>query len=189
MLRRFLLTVMPILIGLNLYIGWRLLPTLPISHLGRIFGLILLSLSALVIPLSMFVRFLNLKPTLADRISWAGSLVMGLFSSILVLNILRDILLLAIGSPSLAGITATLVVITAVTVTAIGFINARRVAQVVRIDVPLTGLPAALAGFTIAQISDIHVWPTIKGKYVAAIVNRVNGLGADLIAITGDVVD
>lgn len=193
-LRRFLLVVMPILIGLHLYIGWRLLPALPVSKLGEIFGWILLSFSALVMPLSMFARFLNLKPSHADRIGWVGSLVMGLFSSTLVLTILRDIVLLAllllgVETPSLAGITATVVVITALTVTAIGFINARRVAQVVRIDIPLAGLSASLAGFTIVQISDIHVGPTIKGNYVAAIVERVNDLGADLIAITGDVVD
>ena len=82
-----------------------------------------------------------------------------------------------------------MVILAAVAVTAIGFINARRVAQVVRIDIPLAGLSATLDGFTIVQISDIHVGSTIKGDYVAAIVERVNGLDADLIAITGDVVD
>jgi hypothetical protein len=46
-----------------------------------------------------------------------------------------------------------------------------------------------LAGFTIVQLSDIHVGPTIKREYVQAIVDRVNELDADLIAITGDVVD
>jgi predicted MPP superfamily phosphohydrolase len=53
----------------------------------------------------------------------------------------------------------------------------------------LAGLPPALAGFTIVQISDIHVGPTIKGGYVHAVVDRVNTLDADLVAITGDLVD
>lgn len=74
-------------------------------------------------------------------------------------------------------------------VTVIGFINARRVASVVDVEVPIDDLPDALHGFTIAQISDIHVGPTIKRGYLDAIVNVVNGLDADLVAITGDLVD
>lgn len=188
-LRRFALTVLPILIGLHAYIGWRLLSALPIGMLGVVIGGVLLGLSTLLMPMSMLARFIVSRPRLADRISWAGSMAMGLFSSLLVLTLLRDLLLLAVWTPSLAATTATIVILMAVTVTAIGFINARRVAQVVHIDVPLAGLSASLAGFTIVQISDIHVGPTIKGNYVAAIVDRVNGLNADLIAITGDVVD
>jgi predicted MPP superfamily phosphohydrolase len=39
------------------------------------------------------------------------------------------------------------------------------------------------------QISDIHVGPTIKRGYLDAIVTAVNALNADMIAITGDLVD
>jgi predicted MPP superfamily phosphohydrolase len=60
---------------------------------------------------------------------------------------------------------------------------------VVDVEVPIRNLPAALQGFTIAQISDIHVGPTIKQHYLRAIVDRVNGLQADVVAITGDLVD
>ena len=38
----------------------------------------------------------------------------------------------------------------------------------VRVDVPIAGLPPALHGFTIAQISDVHVGPTIKRAYLEA---------------------
>ncbi len=188
-MHRFMLTVIPILAALHAYIGWRLLPALPIGTSGMIVGGVLLGLSTLLIPMSMLARFIISKPALADQITWVSSLVMGLFSSLLVLTLLRDLLLLVAGTPTLAGTTATMVILAAVAITVIGFINARRVAQVVYVDVPLAGLSASLAGFTIAQISDIHVGPTIKGDYLAAIVERVNGLNADLIAITGDVVD
>src|SRR5690606_14540497 len=50
-------------------------------------------------------------------------------------------------------------------------------------------LPEGLHGFTIAQITDIHVGPTIKEDYLEAIVQAVNRLSPDLVAITGDLVD
>jgi predicted MPP superfamily phosphohydrolase len=59
----------------------------------------------------------------------------------------------------------------------------------VRVDVPIAGLPGDLHGFTIAQITDIHVGPTIKRPYVQAIVDAVNRLNADMVAVTGDLVD
>jgi hypothetical protein len=46
-----------------------------------------------------------------------------------------------------------------------------------------------LHGFTIVQISDIHIGSTIKREYLAAIVDAVNDLEPDLIAVTGDLVD
>jgi predicted MPP superfamily phosphohydrolase len=188
-LLRFALTVTLILAGLHAYIGWRLLPELPIGMSGRIVGIGLLVTSTLLIPLGMLARFLTPRQTLADRLTWAGSLVMGLFSSVLVLTASRDIGLALVAAPSLAAPTAVLVPVLAVLITLIGFVNARRLPRVVDVSIPLAGLPRALAGFTIVQISDLHVGPTIKRDHVQAIVDRVNSLNADLIAITGDVVD
>src|SRR5690606_26401705 len=74
-------------------------------------------------------------------------------------------------------------------ITAAGFWNARRTAAVREVKVPIRDLPAGLEGFTIAQISDIHVGPTIKRGYLQDIVNQVNRIGADMVALTGDLVD
>jgi predicted MPP superfamily phosphohydrolase len=49
--------------------------------------------------------------------------------------------------------------------------------------------PPALSGFTIAQISDLHVGPTIREKEVRRVVEQTNALKPDLIAITGDLMD
>jgi len=73
--------------------------------------------------------------------------------------------------------------------TALGFVGARRTASVVHVEVPIASLPQSLSGFRIVQISDVHVGLTIKRRYVDAIVEVVNWLGADMIAITGDLVD
>jgi len=127
-------------------------------------------------------------------LSWAGLLAMGFFSSLLVLTFVRDVLLLVLtlagaGSPGIVFDSAVAVPLLALAVTAVGFINARRLARVVKVDVPIAGLPRELDGYAIAQISDIHVGPTIKRAYLNAIVNKVNSLKADAIAVTGDLVD
>jgi predicted MPP superfamily phosphohydrolase len=197
-IRRFLLSLIPLLGLLHAYIGWRLLPALQLDRTGLAIGVLMLCASTLLLPLGLLARFLFSRPALADRVTWAGSLSMGLFSSVFVLTLLREpLLLIADGAgvkaitslPDLARLTAMAVLVGALLLTLIGFVNARRIARVVRVDIPLADLPPALDGFTIAQLSDIHVGATIKRDYVTAIVDRVNSLGADLIAITGDVVD
>ena len=44
-------------------------------------------------------------------------------------------------------------------------------------------------GFKIVQLSDVHVGNTIKKDFVERLVQRVNDLEADLVVITGDLVD
>jgi predicted MPP superfamily phosphohydrolase len=58
-----------------------------------------------------------------------------------------------------------------------------------RIAVKLERLPSALDGFTIAQITDLHIGATRTGEWMAEVVSRVNRLKPDLIAVTGDLVD
>ncbi len=191
--RSFLIAV-AVLALLHIYIGSRLLPDLALGLTGWILGLLILVASCVLVPLGMLTRSI-MRQSLADRMVWAGMLMMGFFSSLLVLTLLRDIalLVLAVFSPYRAALatffSAVLVVALAVTATVVGFVNARRRARVVDVDVPIANLPAGLQGFSIVQISDVHVGPTIKRGYVDAIVDAANALEADVIAITGDLVD
>lgn len=191
--RRIVLAVLALLALLHLYIGMRLLPPMGLSAAGVGAGIFLLAISTLLLPAGLIAaRLRTWRHT--DRLAWVGMLAMGFFSSLLVLTLLRDALLLAmeiiggVGMPAVRA-SAIAVPLLALAVTVIGFFNARRVARVVRVEVPIAGLPAALAGYTIVQISDVHVGPTIKRAYLNAIVTRVNALQADAIAITGDLVD
>ena len=58
-----------------------------------------------------------------------------------------------------------------------------------RVEVTLPRWPAALDGFRIAQISDIHIGSLLGRDFAAWLVDRVNGLSPDLVAVTGDLVD
>ncbi len=185
---------------LHAIIGWRIAPDL--ASVDAALGVALwaaLTVSALLMPMGFLARRIA-KPPFANVLTWMGLLCMGLFSSLLVLTLLREALLLLAGiadwlwpqTVSLTALqqdTALGLPVVALLVTVLGFWNARRTATVVQVDVPIANLPEALQGFTVAQISDIHVGPTIKTRYLQRIVDRVNGLNANLVAITGDLVD
>jgi hypothetical protein len=191
--RHLLVFVLAVLALLHYYIGSRLLPPLALPNSGKIVGVALLTASWCLIPLGLLARFIE-RESLADRLAWLGLVAMGLFSSLLVLTFLRDIALLfanlaGFASPTLRHQSALAVPLLALLVTLAGYVNARRLAKVVDVEIPLANLPEGLVGFTIVQISDIHVGPTIKGRYLERIVERVNRLQADVVAVTGDLVD
>ncbi|MDC0710446.1 metallophosphoesterase [Stigmatella sp. ncwal1] len=58
-----------------------------------------------------------------------------------------------------------------------------------RIAVRLPGLPKALDGFTLVQVTDIHVGPLIQRRFMDAMVEQCNALKPDAVCITGDLVD
>jgi predicted MPP superfamily phosphohydrolase len=62
-------------------------------------------------------------------------------------------------------------------------------AEVTEVPVKLKRLPPQLSGFTIAQITDLHVGPTIGAREVRRVVEQVNAMKPDLVALTGDFVD
>lgn len=58
-----------------------------------------------------------------------------------------------------------------------------------QVDATVPGLSEAWEGTRIAQISDLHVGPQTSRRFLARMADAVGGLGPDLIAITGDLVD
>lgn len=193
--RRAFLNPIWLILSLPGYIGWRLLPALSLGALGVGIGILLLIVCCVIIPLSVRSRALRNR-RLADLFAWVGLFSMGFFSSLFVFTLLREVVLLAahllLSAPQAAALAAPSALCTlalTVIVTLIGLAIARRPPRVVQIDVPVRDLPEALHGFSIAQISDVHVGPTIKRGFVAGIVARVNDMNADMIAVTGDLVD
>lgn len=58
-----------------------------------------------------------------------------------------------------------------------------------RVEVALKKLPPRLDGLTIVQVSDLHVGPTIRRDWVQALVDDINALQPDVVALTGDMTD
>ncbi len=67
--------------------------------------------------------------------------------------------------------------------------SAIRPVEVHSLAVELGRLPDKLHGLRIVQLTDMHVGPTIGRDFVEHIVREVNALDADIVAITGDMVD
>jgi uncharacterized protein len=70
-----------------------------------------------------------------------------------------------------------------------GMLSARGDHELVTVEVPLARLPPALDGFSIVQLTDLHVGVTIDREFVRRVVTRANSLQPDLIVLTGDLVD
>ncbi|VVE50274.1 serine/threonine protein phosphatase [Pandoraea anhela] len=178
---------------LHAYIGWRLLTPLPVALGWKVLGGLWLAASTVLIPLGLMSRAIQREP-LATLLTWTGMTAIGIFSSLFVLTLLRDVVLgvaMAFSAldAQLVARSAVIVLILTAASTVLGFYNARRLARVVEVDIPIADLPPELEGFTIVQLSDIHVSSTIRRRYIEAIVEASNALKPDLVAITGDLVD
>ena len=140
------------------------------------------------------VAFSTLLPVVARRkpvVNWIGYATLAIFSTLLVLVALSDVVRLIFFITRVALPTQTVsfaIIGTAVVLSFIGLVQAR-CPRVKRVEVEIDNLPTELVGYRIAQWSDVHVGPTIQRRFVQTLVDRTNALEADAIAITGDLVD
>ncbi|MED5618762.1 metallophosphoesterase [Ideonella sp. BN130291] len=172
---------------LHLLIGLRLLAPLP-TPAAWACGLALAGLYTLLVS--------SLTPIFQARMDrpwlvWSGLVAMGFFSSLLVLTVLREGLLLVawLAGWQVEAASAMAVPALAALASLWGLVNARRRPAVREVTVPIEGLPPALEGFSIVQITDLHVGVTIQRAFVQRVVDTANALQPDVIAVTGDSVD
>ena len=91
-----------------------------------------------------------------------------------------------VGAPD--GVRYGMAVLAAVAA-AIGVHQAMRVPPLKDIEVAIRGLPRQFDGYTILQLTDLHISRLFPASWARAVVERSNELGVDLIAITGDLID
>lgn len=72
---------------------------------------------------------------------------------------------------------------------AIGVHQAVRVPPVKDIEVAIKNLPPQFDGYTVLQLTDMHISKLFDEPWARAVVDRSNALGVDLILITGDLID
>lgn len=133
----------------------------------------------------------------------ALQLVMEIFYSgmiiLVFLLLVKDILalLLLIGRwfggtwslPFSSGARSGLLILSALVLSLYGTFQALKVPGVHTVEVRLPKLPAGLDGVSIVQLTDLHVGPLMKRAWLQKVVEKTNGLAADFVVLTGDLID
>lgn len=199
---------------LHLLIAWRLARTGTTTRWRRSvwIGLSLTFVIMAITPISWRIWSWHIPETSRPWIFWPSYIAMGLYSLIFTVWLLRELgwliaqLLHRMTSSAERGpggilpedptrraaLAHTLnvgVLGLAGGLAGVGAYEARRRADVETVEIPIPDLPDSLQGFRIAQISDVHIGPTIGKDYLDPIVDAVNALNPDFVAITGDLVD
>jgi predicted MPP superfamily phosphohydrolase len=198
------------------YIGWRIIVPAGFCRpvILLLWGILITLMILFLLPIVM--RFNEVRGAWIDVIAWIGYLSFGFFTLLLAMLVAKDLILLVVsGIRKLAqifnrvadsgqtavqtvdpkrrwllmnSINACMLGVTA-TLTGYGMFEALRDPDVVQVTVPIKDLPADLDGFRIIQITDLHVSHTLKRPFVQSVVDKVNELKPDLVALTGDLVD
>ncbi|MDN3274309.1 metallophosphoesterase [Frankia sp. RB7] len=72
---------------------------------------------------------------------------------------------------------------------AIGVHQAMRIPPLKDVEIGIRGLPRQFDGYTILQLTDLHISRLFPASWARTVVERSNKLGVDLIVITGDLID
>jgi predicted MPP superfamily phosphohydrolase len=185
-LRRRLLFAIAILSFAHLYIWWRFVHAahLPLPwHLLATAAVVVLapSLPAAIFGLRAVPRA-KARPLAIVAYTGFGFSVYLLLAAA-VTHVLCAIAGLAPSVAAIAGVSAA-----ALTVI-YGLVHVARGPFVKRVQIALARLPAAGDGYTIVQLTDVHIGRVLGERFAADVVAQVNELEPDLIVITGDLID
>lgn len=187
----FFLTFFGFLTLAILYMAKRSMALCPLlaRHPIKVWGFFLLFL-LLLIGVPMLHRALNHQ---ADLLFWPSYMLFGFISSYLLYLLVFDLgqfLLRRFAQLPQAGLWAFhLAWGGALASVILGLFMALRAPQIKEVEVPIANLHADLEGFRIVQISDLHLGPLVSKGSINRLAEQVRGQKADLIAITGDLVD
>ena len=191
-------------LGIHGYVWWRLVRR---SKLPKPWDAIAtVTMVVMFIAILLTTRLRNVMPELGTTVGWIAFPWLALVGLTAVALAAIDLgrLLIRLGrrvagtpppevSPDrrrfLARVTGGAALTMASSSVAVGMVSARGTHEVTTVEVTLPKLPTALDGFTIVQLSDLHVGLTIDRAFVQKVVDRTNALAPDVIALTGDLVD
>ncbi|TGL61318.1 metallophosphoesterase [Leptospira ognonensis] len=201
---KFLTVFTTILGSAYIYTGIRLVEGLSLSGLSvyLFWGAIIVLI--LIIPVSYFLSQVTASEWVQSFFSYFAFTGLGFFTILFSLVILKDLATLLfrltqlslwftlpqVGEGTYFKFSISLGLIgVAILLTLYGFYQTHQKLKTVLVKIHIKDLHADLEGFTIVQISDVHIGPTIKGKFLNRVVARINHLDPDFVAITGDLVD
>ena len=117
-----------------------------------------------------------------------GYICMGLVNFLITSLILTDVALLIYPSFIKSNYQSIVYSLTGISLL-LGLVKGHYGPAVKEVDLVFQNLPKGLTGLKIAQISDLHVGPTLRKNYVEKVVQKTLNLKPDIIVLTGDIVD
>ena len=119
------------------------------------------------------------------------------FSAILLLALLQIVLDVATFLPVLVRARRRVIAprvryamaVAAMALAAIGVHEAIRVPPLKEVEVRIKDLPAAFDGYTVLQLTDLHISSLFPATWTRAVVDSANAIPADLVVVTGDLID
>jgi uncharacterized protein len=198
----FIATILALLAGIHYYIWARLIRDPHVPPPWNIVATVTLVLLGVGTPAVLILG--RNHPGLKELLAWPAYIWMGtmflLFVALLAGDLFR--LVAAIGRKMsgteavdpdrrtfIARLTAVSTAVLAATLSGVALRSALGAIAVKEVRVRLNRLPKEQHGLTIAQLTDVHVGPTIGRAFIEEIVRRTNELAPDIVAITGDLVD
>jgi predicted MPP superfamily phosphohydrolase len=186
----FITVLLLVLVGGHWYLAERFVfaPALPEPWRGAVLAVLATACLLLILqPVAERV----LAPASARWIAWPAALWMGFAFLLLMLSFAADLAQALSGTVGVAAsrLWAGAIGAVALVAGAQAVRTALREPTLERRELYLPRWPAALDGFRIVQISDLHLGPILDRRFAARLVQRCNALRPDLVAITGDLVD
>ncbi len=186
----FLTVVLLIWAGMHAYVFGRLAGVPWVSHhiSRRALWLAALALWSFY-PLARFMEASPLRPAgealEALAANWIGILFL-LFAALLAADVVT---LWGLAFPRSAPAVRGWAAVTALGLSVVALVQGFRAPSLQRHEVVLPGLPAEHDGLRLVEISDLHLGTLLAAKWLARMVERVNALQPDVIAVVGDLVD
>ena len=187
------------------YVAWRIIPILGISSSQTILAYTAVFILSLLPILPIILRMGGNESKLIDKFSFVGYTSLGFFTLSFFIFVAKDLVFQLIAllghiinednpfDNSKRDFIKKSINISMITLagsaTVYGFYSARKGPFIIKHDIYIKKLPDAFENFSIVQISDLHVGPTIKRPYVEDVLEKISRLNPDLIAVTGDLVD
>jgi predicted MPP superfamily phosphohydrolase len=156
------------------YGNWRLLPVLRRARFTH-------GWPRRVARLYMSVGLGTLLLGIAVGLSWIGFLPLQGLLALVGVSPEASFAAFRVASAAIVGTMAALL--------AWGFTGGQTRIERTHLRVALPGLADDLRGLRIVQISDLHIGNGLEGRRLERLVERVNALEADLVALTGDLFD
>jgi len=194
----FLVIALSLIGGLHYYFWARLVRDTALPAPWRQVATVGLALLGLSIPATM-ILWRSHHP-LRNTLAWPAFVWMGMLLILTLVVLGTDVVRLLVHAgggardPERRLLLARVLGAAAATLSAgLGALALREGTRRVRVhevEVTLPRLPKALDGFTIVQLTDIHVGgQTLHRAFIEEMVATTNSLAADVVAITGDLVD